>query len=374
MNPLTYCLNIHPGEHLADVMHALTHEAVAIKADFSPDRPFPLGLRISQTAIQELLTSPLAMQRFFATLSENGFTVMGINGFPYGTFHDTTVKASVYQPDWLDPARTTYTCNLFKFLRELPVDCMGEAPLSVTTVPLAYHQPHPDWAAYAERIIAIAEFLRITVLETGRHMILALEPEPDCVLATSDDIIVFGEYLCNHPSFQLAHLDYLGICVDLCHFAVEYEPPLVALRRIVDYGIPIARIQLSAALQTTPDTEVEDLQPFIDPVYLHQTRLQTDSGVITTYPDLTPELLPTLAHGDARIHYHVPQTWPGTPRLTSTRDLITPQLWQYLRQSNYPLEVELYTFKGLSQELAPRPLVETITEELRWVQEQLRND
>ena len=49
---------------------------------------------------------------FRAFLDREGLYVAIINGFPYGPFHGTPVKANVYAPDWRDEARVEYTLDL----------------------------------------------------------------------------------------------------------------------------------------------------------------------------------------------------------------------------------------------------------------------
>lgn len=58
-----------------------------------------------------------------------------INGFPYGGFHETTVKENVYKPDWVTKERYDYTLRLFSILSELlPQGIEG----GVSTPPLSY--------------------------------------------------------------------------------------------------------------------------------------------------------------------------------------------------------------------------------------------
>ena len=54
-----------------------------------------------------------------AFLDREGLYVAIINGFPYGPFHGTPVKAKVYAPDWRDDARVDYTLDLVRILQAL---------------------------------------------------------------------------------------------------------------------------------------------------------------------------------------------------------------------------------------------------------------
>ena len=62
------------------------------------------------------------LQDFRRFLDDQGLYVAIINGFPYGPFHGTPVKASVYAPDWRDPARVAYTLDLIRILGALLPD------------------------------------------------------------------------------------------------------------------------------------------------------------------------------------------------------------------------------------------------------------
>jgi len=44
---------------------------------------------------------------------------------------------------------------------------------------------------------------------------------------------------------------HLGVCLDTCHSALQFEDPLESLRAYRDEGIRISKIQLSAALGCT---------------------------------------------------------------------------------------------------------------------------
>jgi hypothetical protein len=100
---LTYCTNVHPGESLAEVRALLREHVSAVKLAVAPTAPFGVGLRLAAAAADEL-QQPGELARFRAELSELGLYCFTLNGFPYGAFHGTRVKESVYLPDWRSPA------------------------------------------------------------------------------------------------------------------------------------------------------------------------------------------------------------------------------------------------------------------------------
>ena len=58
---------------------------------------------------------------------------------------------------------------------------------------------------------------------------------------------------------------HLGLCLDACHMAVEFEPPDRVFRDVAAAGITIAKIQLSSALRLTAVAGIPpDLQHHLD--------------------------------------------------------------------------------------------------------------
>ncbi len=371
MNVVSYCMNVHPGEDVASVRTAVEQVTAPLGAALAKEGAFAVGLRIGAEAAQTLRPAKEAKQ-FGAFLRRHHLSTIGINGFPYGAFHGKAVKDAVYLPDWTDVRRVAYTCNLFCLLAHLPAARIGEHALSVTTVPLAYQRGEDVPDAIFENLCSVALFLRKLEGFTGTRMCLALEPEPDCLLETSQETIDFFERLWQHPSWNPLYRDFIGVCFDTCHFAINYEDPLNALRRIVSANVPVARIQVSAALEFTQYATREDLAPFIDGIYLHQTRRREEDAGLTGFPDLTEAVLPELVGRRGRIHCHVPLAWEGTRSFGSTRHTITPAFWRYVRAGNWPVEVETYTYAELPEAFHQRTLSETLLQDIRWVFNQLR--
>ena len=112
----------------------LKQYAPALKARFSPSAPFGVGLRLSAREARELLEGD-RLREFRAFLDREGLYVAIINGFPYGPFHGTPVKANVYAPDWRDDARVDYTLDLIRILQALLPEGLDGG---VSTTPLSY--------------------------------------------------------------------------------------------------------------------------------------------------------------------------------------------------------------------------------------------
>lgn len=371
MNVIGYCMNVHPGEDLASVCAAVETVAVPLNEALTSKASFALGLRFGAEAAKALCMRGEA-QAFAALLRRHRLTTFGINGFPFGAFHGKTVKTAVYEPDWTDARRVAYTCDLFGVLARLPLTRLGEDHCpSVTTVPLAYdrNQGIPDEAL--GNLCAMALFLRKLEGFTGIRMRLALEPEPDCLLESTQNTIDFFERLWRHPDWNPLYRDFIGVCFDACHFAMNYEEPLYALMSLVAANIPIARVQVSAALEFSQDATREELLAFDDGIYLHQVRRRESNATLTCYPDLTPDILPELLGRRGRIHCHVPLAWEGIGRLSSTRNTLTPAFWRYVRKGGWPVEIETYTYPELPAAFHGHTLSEMLLRDIRWVLERL---
>jgi hypothetical protein len=118
---------------------------------------------------------------------------------------------------------------------------------------------------------------------------------------------------------------------------------------------------------------VEDLRPFIDQEYLHQTRRREANADLTCFADLTEEVLPQLVGSSGRIHYHVPLAWAGTIQLESTRRSLTPAFWRYVRAGGWRVEVETYTYFVYPEMLRKKTLSECLLEDIVWVKRQLQS-
>ncbi len=373
MNPITYCMNVHPGEDLGAVTKALTDVTVPLRDALGGGACFPVGFRFGSQAAAALRV-PETLRGLAGFMRRNRLGAIGINGFPYGRFHGAPVKTAAYEPDWESPHRVAYTRDLFYALSRLPAAPLGDDHrLSVTTVPMAYDRGQGVTDRMIENLCAMALFLRKLEGFTGLRMCLALEPEPDCLLESTRTAIDFFERLWQHPAWNPAYRDLVGLCFDTCHFAVEYEDPLYALRAIVSANIPVARIQVSAALEFTPYATEGDFRPFLDPIYMHQVCRREEDASMTCFADLDAESLPQILGRRGRIHFHVPLTWAGTGALGTTRHTLTPAFWRYVRAGGWPIEVESYAYFVYPDYLRTRTLSESLLGDLTWVRDQLRS-
>lgn len=389
---LSYCSNIHPGESWSEMRAQLGFHLPRIKARVAPDRPFGIGLRLSALASRQLEAAP-ALDEFRAFLAQHQCYVFTINGFPFGAFHRQAVKDAVYLPDWRDPQRLIYSNRLAQLLAALLPEEMNYG--SVSTVPGGYRQHlSGDGSAalwISTHLLEHAVFLHRLHRDSGRRIVLALEPEPDCLLATSEDAVAFFElHLLSRAALnQVAKWcgvkreeaeaivrRHLGVCLDACHAAVEYEQPEDAVARLEQAGLSIAKLQLSSGLRVTrPDRmAAEALRAFAEDTYLHQV-VARRGGELLRYPDLPMALaaLPQQAADEWRIHFHVPICHAALGPFASTQDFLSRLLAQQrLRPICSHLEVETYSWSVLPPAHRQGDLGEAICQELQWVEGQLR--
>jgi sugar phosphate isomerase/epimerase len=386
---LTYCTNIHAADGWEGVYANLRQYAPALKARFSATAPFGVGLRLSAREARELLEGD-RLREFRAFLDREGLYVAIINGFPYGPFHGTPVKANVYAPDWRDDARVDYTIDLIRILQALlPQGLDG----GVSTAPLSYKAwvagaGSETWKTMTRNVVRVAEALVRVRREHGTLIHLDIEPEPDCVLENTEETVAFFEQwlfpvgapmlaaaLGISPDEARGHLqDHIRLCFDCCHFAVEYEDPAAALERLQAAGIQIGRVQLSSALHVHfPDDPREAaavagrLRPFADTTYLHQVVEQRGEG-LRHYPDLDVALGDTSASpAEWRIHFHVPLFARDYDAFGSTQDYVRKVLAIALQtRFTTHLEIETYTWDVLPPGLKV-DLGESIAREYDWV-------
>lgn len=387
---LTYCTNIHAAEGWTAVSANLQRFAPALKQRLSSSDPFGIGLRLSARDARELLQEN-RLDEFRGFLDDRGLYVALINGFPHGSFHRTPVKADVYAPDWRDEERVRYTLDLIAILsRLLPEGLDG----GISTAPLSYKTwvANADPRSFTRNIVRIAEALARVREERGVVIHLDIEPEPDCVLETSDEFLHFfnrtlipdgGPLLadslgCSVEAARAQLREHVRICVDCCHFAVEYEDPVAALARVQAAEVQVGRVQLSSAIKVVfPDDEracaaiVERLRRFADTTYLHQV-IERRGATLTHFPDLDVALDRTESPRGAewRIHFHVPLFTSEYDGLASTQDYVR-QVIDVARQTRLTthFEIETYTWDVLPPGLKI-DLLESIEREYRWVLDQ----
>lgn len=392
--PFGYCTNVHAGLTLSDAQANLQRIAVRVRQLISPQGRLPVGLWLPERAAQQL-NSLDETSRFGDWLAERALKAYTFNGFPQGDFHQRVVKHAVYEPNWLDAARVDYTCRLADILARLLSD---ETRGSISTVPLGW--PHRRWqkddyARAASNLQRVARHLHATAERTGREIVLAIEPEPGCVINTAAEMVqFFNEFLMAKESELVRR--HITVCHDICHSAVMFESQETALSSYALSGIRIGKLQVSSAVEVPWPDVVSDRQReermiaqllrFDEPRYLHQTtRIGEATGQLELVDDLPlalerwlPEQRAAIDRttGAWRIHFHVPIYTDRFGELHATRGDISEATAALKQRCDVEVadrpwftgdyEVETYAWGVLPAELQVGDLAEGIARELKY--------
>jgi hypothetical protein len=381
---LTYCMNVHPGEHWEDQVRATREDVRSVRESLGCDQPFGLGLRISARAAAELTATPSRVADYRALLDASALYAFTVNAFPFGTFHGARVKDEVYQPDWRSHDRVTYTLQVADILAQLlPEGRYG----SISTAPLTF-KGWPEWQmVQVEALTQVAEVafgLHQLAQRTGRTIVLAMEPEPGCYPETTPELIAVMQALWEHGTAYLARTHgvglseaeqllhrHVGCCFDTAHQAVEFEDLVTSLAALRAADVRVAKVQVSAAIEvdcSEPDA-VAQLAAMQDEVYLHQVCLSCTDGSLHHWYDLPAclQALPGLPGGTARVHYHVPLFVDRFGSLRSTAYLLEAAARALLSASDH-IEAETYTWQVWKEATGESlPLHKGIARELSWL-------
>lgn len=363
---LGYCSNVHQAEDLEGVIAQLATYAEPVREHLGLDR-LGIGLWLARGVVGELADDERALARLQRELRARGLETVTLNAFPYAGFHREVVKKDVYLPDWADEARLKYTLDCARVLAALLPDDVDHG--SVSTLPLAWRTPWTPACAEEARHALGRLTTGLAALEawTGRRIRVGFEPEPGCVVETTTQAVR-----------ELGGLDpdRLGICLDACHLAVQFEQPGEALRRLAEAGMPVVKLQASCAVEAADPADPAAraaLRRLAEPRFLHQTRTTSDGEVVGV--DDLPEALDgelPAGGGPWRVHFHAPlHTEPEAP-LRTTADQLDQVLTGLLGGTSAAcdhIEVETYTWSVLPE--PPADLPGGIAAELAWARDRL---
>lgn len=344
---LSFCLNVFPCGNIQELYSACFKNAIKVynKLDALRDRKQNrnIGLWLSADVARDLLTSPEKLTDFKNKLAADSLKVTTLNGFPYGVFHSERIKEKVYQPNWSEDSRVEYTINLAKVLAEL---VPARSNSTISTIPISYRKD-------ANKTIIEKSILNLTRTleelakihqESSKKTILALEPEPDCLLDSTQTIIGFWqEFIAPLPD---SIKPYLGICLDTAHSSTLFESPLTTLQALSEDNIPVVKMQLAAVPEASKEN-AQHLANFQDDVYLHQSCVKATTS-LKRYEDLPANI--TLQNDEIlRTHYHLPLSISSMHSLLTTTSDINDELIDAATTSGCQcFELEIYTLSELT--------------------------
>jgi len=364
---LNYVASAHPAPDLAGVQSALEKYAREVRERLEVET-LGVTLLLPQVAAEEIDGSPAALESLRRTLADCGVEVTGIHGVPV-RMYDPKRRYGVFRPDWAEPERLESTLRLTRILAGLlPED---ETEGVVSTIPFFWRTRNDRVTRRAaeEALLRLADELERQRDATGKAVRVVMEPEPGCAVETS---AAAGQWLSELFGSRLvgdAQETWLGLCLDTCHMAVQFEDATDAFERLPELRPAVLKLQISnALLSSTPSEELDSLEAFVDPARLHQTRERRVDGTVYGVDDLSAAI-PGGLPGDSewRIHYHMPVYLADQTTQHLTNDLLRRVLGTV--DSVIHFETETYTWPMLPSHLRPNPrdwIAEGIAGELRW--------
>jgi len=354
---LCYCTNVRPAASAGAIRDNLDGLWARVRELYRPGEPLGLGLWLPD-GVSFRLDDPR-------------FRLRTINAFPFGDFHGDVVKHAVYEPDWTDLRRSDYTMARAAML-------MGHADpgrsASVSTVPLGWSLDDHGLRLCGEMLRGLAVTLdEIAERSGGRRATIDLEPEPGCALDTSEDVVRFFDEHLDNP-YARAHI---GVCHDVCHASVMFEDQREALKRYIDSGVRVNKVQVSSAPRVTFGSAEpcvrNPLERFHEERYLHQTCVRSPSGEVTFFEDLPGALARTPAAGEEwRTHFHVPVYLESLGDLGTTRGDILACMDACAELGIDPMwEVETYAWGVLPDGYRVDAQADGIARELAWTRDRL---
>ena len=366
---LGYCLNLHAAESLDELLESLRAVTLPLRDRFAPSGLFGVGMYLPAKLARHLLTEEGAdeLLRLREFLSKERLDPFTYNAFPFGDFQTDGLKERVYEPLWTNAARARYTLDVARLAQLLAGEEEARSHLSIST----HGGRYGEWEE-GERAQAVAQFsevLKVLEESDGTPVALSVEAEP---CSSSSDSFAAAAWV------QEIASDRLGLCLDCCHSAVEFEDVVAALAACLGAGL--GKVQFSSALRLeSPSTNPEGVAALLaldEARFLHQV---IASGAGLRASDI-PELASGLSAGDWlgqeewRCHFHVPvdlDQFAGLGTTSFHADRLVEGLLGAPEGWSWPelhLEIETYTWSvlpsGPGSELA---LVDALEREYRHV-------
>ena len=365
---LAYCMNLHAAEDLEGILEGIRSVTLPLRDKLSPPGEwFGVGMYLPFTVADQLQRSPdlLKLRRFVKQERLDPFT---FNAFPYGGFQTDGLKRKVFHPNWLHPLRLAYTRHVARIAAFLHAGVARR--VSISTHCGGFGNEVED-ALLVEKLRAAADALAHLKPDLGNSVVLGLEAEPR---SNCNDTAAAGALLRRVGDTH----GNLGLCLDACHSAVEFEEPRAALAAALSAG-PLAKLQYTSALRLeAPAKNPAGWRALLDmdePRYLHQVTARAGKD-LRRFNDLD-ELRRVDPEGldELRCHFHVPvdreelgsglRTTRGHAEALLDLLLDAPASWG---SEELHVEIETYTWDVLpGSARGPGSLVEGLEREYRHV-------
>jgi len=347
---LGYCLNLRAAESVQELLESLREVVLPLRDRLQGEGSFGVGMYVPAELAGHLISAAGAadlseLRRFLEAERLDAFTW---NAFPYGDFQTDGLKEAVYEPTWTDARRARYTLDVARLAQALAGD-EQRSHLSIST----HGGRYGEWeGSEAERARGqLREVIAALQGLDGAPVVLSVEAEP-CSSATDT----------SRAAAWVSELrsKHLGLCLDCCHSAVEFEEVEEALAH--SHGAGLGKVQFSSALRLEDPSAnaagVEALLALDEPRFLHQVTSPLEEVRAADLPDLARGLGEDerwLEQPEWRCHFHVPVDLAQYHGLGTTArhadELVhgllgAPESWS---QAELHLEIETYTWSVIPE-------------------------
>ncbi len=375
---LTYCTGIHPAETLDQIYSYIGTFVLAVKYRVCPDRPFGVGLRLGAEAASEL-ACPRALCEFRRFLEERGLYVFTVDA--------RTPGRDDGRPGWTSPKRLEYADRVALVLAALlPSGVPGTATTAAGPAPAAGRR-RAALPLMARRLLEHTAILDRVRDVTGKDICLALGSDPSGALETTGEVVEFFEsHVLSRASVRAyARLTglrggraeaslrrHLGVCLDACHLALQFERAERALDAFDGAGIRVAKVQLGAGLQIDwrggRSRGAVELERLAQAGLVRQV-VERRGQTLTRFGSLSQALRGLGEDEQARtwrVHFHAPLAQPRLGELAGTQAEAEELLRLIRQRADVHLEVRPSSWSAMPWTIR-RGIVDTLCEDLQWV-------
>lgn len=372
---LMYCGNVHPCSTVREMIEQIDQYIIPIKKSRKLESMY-LGVWFNCDLLADFYSNPQITEMLFDLMKKSSLIIKSLNAFPQREFHGVSIKENVYFPEWSEQSRLRYTLALAEFISKRR-DSFAKS-ISISTVPLGYKK---SWTEQKQRLAVdhlkqLAMSLSSMHKQTGIHIRVCLEMEPDCVLETTTEMIAFLNQTLDYQNNQEIN-NYIGVCFDVCHQAVMHESVKDSLNRLTREKINIGKIQVSNALRFKSE-HFEHVQSilanYINSPYLHQVKLLTNNGV-KSIADIDKDLSNHVEFSEeVRIHFHIPinKRELSSTLLTTQHEIIETIDSLSSLAIKPDVEVETYTWRIIDKEVTSNSLSHYLVDEINWLETEMR--
>ena len=388
---LAYCMNLHAAETLGELLENMRRITLPLRERLAKDREFGVGMYLPAVLARELSNHPAKLAELKRFLDQHALDPFTYNAFPYGGFQTDGLKERVFEPTWTEQARFDFTLDVAIVAAQLRSREGGDSHISISThAGMHGSQLGRDPRATRERcalsMVTTASALSQFESSTGKYIILSIEPEPR---SSCNDTRELNEL--NLGAVRPEWQRHLGVCLDTCHSAVEFESERGALMRAAQLGAGIGKMQFSSALSVrnanANAAAVAQLFALDEPRFLHQVTGRHADGAFMRAGDL-PDAQSAWESGgwawreceELRCHFHVPVDVERLDAgLSTTRahadallELVLGDRLEWWHRPELHVEIETYTWDVLPRAArGAGELVDGLEREYRHVIAQL---